>query len=120
MEVFGGVLVAFLVAALPLAVTVTKVVDFVRNLMGKSEANVPKWVWNLLAMVLGVIVALGFEINLIAPVAAAIPALKDWSPDSTMAEILSGLAIGSMAGFWHEKMDEWSAIAKANNPHPTA
>jgi hypothetical protein len=116
MEVFGGVLVAFLVAALPLAVTVTKVVDFVRNLLGTGQANVPKWVWNLLALALGVIVALAFEINLIAPVAAAIPALKDWSPDSTMAEILSGLAIGAMAGFWHEKMDEWSSIAKANKP----
>ena len=88
--------------ALPLAVTVTKVTDFVRNLLGKAEAKVPKWAWNLLALVLGVIIALGFEINLIAPIAAAIPALKDWTPDSTMAAILSVLAIGAMVTWWHE------------------
>jgi hypothetical protein len=116
MEIFGGVLVAFLVAAIPLALLVTKVVDFVRNLLGDAQANVPKWVWNLLAFVVGVIVALGFEVNLIAPIASAIPALKDWAPDSTLAEIGSGLAIGSMAGLWHEKLDEWSSIAKANKP----
>lgn len=116
METFGGVLTAFLIAAIPLAVTVTKLVDFVRNLLGESQKNVPKWVWNILALGLGVIVALAFEINLLAPVAAAIPALKDWAPDSTMAEIITGLSIGAMAGLWHERMDEWSSRAKAENP----
>jgi hypothetical protein len=120
METFGGVITAFLVAALPLAVTVTKLVDTVRNLLGAAEAKVPKVVWNLLALVIGVIVALGFEINLIAPIAAAIPALKDWSPDSTAAEILTGLAIGAMGSFWHEKLDEWSSIAKGATPAPVA
>jgi hypothetical protein len=118
METFGGVITAFLVAALPLAVTVTKVVDTVRNLLGDAEAKVPKVVWNLLALVVGVIVALAFEINLIAPIAEAIPGLKDWSPSSTMAEIISGLAIGAMGSFWHEKMDEWSSIAKKASPPP--
>jgi hypothetical protein len=105
---------AFLITALPLAVGVAKVVDTIRNLFGTAEASVPKWVWNVLALVVGILTAVGFEINLLAPIAAAIPALKDWSPDSTMAEILTGISIGAMAGFWHEKMDEWSAIAKAN------
>jgi hypothetical protein len=112
METFGGVLTAFLVAALPLGVTVTKVVDFVRNLLGAAEKNVPKWVWSLLALVVGVAIALGWEINLLAPVAAAIPVLKDWSPSSTMAEIISGLAIGAMGSFWHEKLSAWSAQSK--------
>lgn len=107
---------AFLIAALPLAVGVTKIVDTVRNLFGDAQANVPKWVWNVLALVVGVAFALGFEVNLFAPIAAAIPALKDWSPDSTMAEIATGLSIGAMAGFWHEKMDEWSSEAKAAAP----
>lgn len=112
MEAFGGVLTAFLVAALPLAVTVTKVVDLVRNLVDPTD-KLPKVLWNVLALVIGVLVALGFEVNLFAPIAAAIPALKDWTPDSTMAEILTGLSIGAMAGFWHEKMDQWSSAAKA-------
>jgi hypothetical protein len=107
---------AFLIATLPLAVGVTKVVDTIRNLFGTAQANVPKWVWNVLALVIGVLTAVGFEINLLAPIAAAIPALKDWSPDSTMAEILTGISIGAMAGFWHEKMDEWSSIAKSEQP----
>jgi hypothetical protein len=109
METFGGVITAFLIAALPLAVTVTKVVDTIRNLLGTAQANVPKVVWNLVALAVGVLIALGFEINLIAPVAAAIPGLKDWSPSSTMAEIISGLAIGAMGSFWHEKLAAWSA-----------
>jgi hypothetical protein len=107
---------AFLIAALPFSVGVTKIVDTVRNLLGAAETSVPKWVWNVLALVVGVVFALAFEINLLAPIAAAIPALKDWSPDSTMAEILTGLSIGAMAGFWHEKMDEWSSRAKAAAP----
>lgn len=112
METFGGVITAFLVAALPLGVTVTKVVDFVRNLLGAAETNVPKWVWSLLALVVGVVIALGFEVNLIAPIAAAIPGLKDWNPSSTMAEIITGLAIGAMGSFWHEKLSAWSAQSK--------
>jgi hypothetical protein len=107
---------AFLIAALPFSVGVTKIVDTVRNLLGAAETSVPKWVWNVLALVIGVVFALAFEINLLAPIAAAIPALKDWSPDSTMAAILTGVSIGAMAGFWHEKMDEWSSRAKAAAP----
>jgi hypothetical protein len=107
---------AFLIAALPFSVGVAKIVDTVRNALGSAEAKVPKVVWNLLALVVGIIFALAFEINLIAPIAAAIPALKDWSPDSTVAEIATGLSLGAMAGFWHEKMDEWSSRAKAASP----
>lgn len=112
METFGGVLAAFLVAAIPLAMTVTKLVDTVRNALGEAQAKVPKVVWNLLAFVLGIIIALAFEINLIAPIAAAIPALKDWSPDSTMGEVITGLGLGAVASGWHEKFDQLSAAAK--------
>lgn len=120
MEAFAGVLTAFLIAALPLAVTVTKVVDTIRNLLGAGEAKVPKVVWNIVALGIGVLIALGFEVNLFAPIAAAIPALKDWTPNETLAEILTGLSLGAMAGFWHEKMDEWSSRAKAAAPRPSA
>jgi hypothetical protein len=107
---------AFLIAALPISVGVTKIVDTVRNLFGEKQAAVPKWVWNVLALVVGVAFALGFEINLLAPIAAAIPALKDWSPDETAAQILTGISLGAMAGFWHEKMDQWSSSAKSAAP----
>ena len=111
-----AVFTAFLVVALPLAVGVTKVVDTVRNLFGSSEPKVPKVAWNILALVLGVITALCFGINLLSPIAAAFPGIKDWAPSDSWAEVLSGIAIGAMAGFWHEKMDQWSSLAKAARP----
>lgn len=116
METAFAAFTAFLIAALPFSVGVAKIVDTIRNALGTAEPKVPKVVWNLVALVAGVIFALAFEINLIAPIAAAIPALKDWSIDATAAEVATGLALGGMAGFWHEKMDEWSSRAKAARP----
>ena len=115
MEIAFAAFTAFLVAALPLSVGVTKIVDTIRNLVDRA-GKLPKVTWNVLALVVGLAVALGFEINLLAPIAAAIPALDDWTPDSTVGQILTGISLGAMAGFWHEKMDEWSARAKAANP----
>jgi hypothetical protein len=103
---------AFLIAALPLSVGVTKIVDTVRNLFGSKEANVPKAVWNILALVVGVAFALGFELNLFEALAAAIPALKPDIAAGSAGQVLTGLSIGAMAGFWHEKMDQWSSSAK--------
>jgi hypothetical protein len=118
MEAFGGVITAFLIAALPLAVTVTKVVDTIRNLLGDAQAKVPKVVWNLLALAVGVVIAYAFEVNLLAPIAEALPGLKDWAPSSSTGMLITGLAIGAMGSFWHEKMDQWSSIAKAASPPP--
>ena len=107
---------AFLIAALPLAVGVTKIVDTVRNLFGDAQARVPKVAWNILALVVGVLFALGFELNLFDALAAAIPAIKGDIAAGTAGQVLTGLSIGAMAGFWHEKMDEWSSTAKAEAP----
>ena len=92
MEIAFAAFTAFLVAALPLSVGVTKIVDTIRNLVDRA-GKLPKVTWNVLALVVGLAVALGFEINLLAPIAAAIPALEDWScglhrrrdPDRTRA-----------------------------------
>jgi hypothetical protein len=43
--------------------SVTKIVDAVRNAFGKAEPGVPKWVWNVLALALGVVGALVFSIE---------------------------------------------------------
>jgi hypothetical protein len=113
MEDVFGAFTAFLVAALPLAVLVTKAVDTVRNLVG--SVTVPKWVWNVLALGLGVLLCLGWGFNLFDALTKAIPALAESDALSgTLGSVLTGLAVGAMAGFWHEKMDEWSSIAKAN------
>ena len=113
MDNVTGVFVAFLVAALPLAVLVAKIVDTVRNLL--SSVAVPKVVWNLVALGVGVLVCLGWGYNLVATLAHAIPATSQSSSfDGTMGQIVTGMAVGAMAGFWHEKMDQWSSAAKAS------
>jgi hypothetical protein len=112
---------AFLIAALPIAVSVTKVVDLIRNLFGTAEPNIPRWVWNVLAFVIGVAFCLGWNFNLFEPLVAAVPALKDSDLGAgSFGEVLTGIAIGGMAGFWHEKLDEWSAIAKVNKANAPA
>ena len=116
MEEAFGAFTAFLIAAIPLAVGVTKAVDTVRNATDPTD-KFPPVVWNVLAMVLGVGLALGWNFNLFAPLIAAIPALEGSGlATGTAGEVLTGLAIGGMAGFWHEKLDEWSSRAKAANP----
>ena len=55
-DAFGAALAAALVVAGPVSVAVTKLVDFIRNLFGDREPSMPSWVWNVLAMVLGVLI----------------------------------------------------------------
>jgi hypothetical protein len=114
MDPVTGAFTAFLVAALPMAVLVTKGVDTIRNLVDPT-ARFPKVIWNVVAFVVGVAICLGWGFNPVAGLAAAVPALSNGSAlTGTAGEILSGLALGAMAGFWHEKLDQWSA--SGHNP----
>jgi hypothetical protein len=113
-DAFGAALAAALVVAGPVAVAVTKLVDFIRNLFGASEPNIPSWVWNVLAMVLGVAIALGWGVNVFGAIVSAVPALAESDAlKGDMGTVLTGLLIGGMAGFWHDKMAQWSAARKA-------
>jgi len=105
-------LTAALVVAGPVSVAVTKIVDFVRNLVDAPD-RLPKWLWGGLALLVGLVLALGWDINLLGGLIQAVPALADSSlGDGVVGNVLTGLAIGGMASFWHEKMDQWSAAAK--------
>lgn len=119
MEQFGpavAALAALVLVAGPIAVGVTKVTDLIRN-AGDRTDDWPAWVWNVIPMVLGIAVCLGWGINLIDAVVSAIPAFAEGEGISDLAgEIITGVVIGGMAGFWHEKMDQWSAWAKAYGP----
>ena len=116
METAFAAFTAFLVAALPLAVGVTKVVDLIRNLIDPS-GKFPKAVWSAVAILAGIGLALGWGFNLFEPLIAAIPALeKSGLATGEWAEVATGIAIGGMAGFWHERLDEWSSRAKAERP----
>lgn len=116
-DVFGpaaAAIAALVIAAWPLSVAVTKVVDFVRNLFGAAEPNIPSWVWNVAAFVIGIVAALGWGINLFSPVVAAIPALSDKAgTQNTAGQVLTGIVLGAMAGFWHDKMAQWASAHKA-------
>jgi hypothetical protein len=113
MEAAFTVLTTFLIAALPLAVGVTKAVDMVRNLVDPSN-KFPPVVWNVLAFVIGIAFCLGWNFNLFAPLVAAIPALKESGlATGNAGEVFTGIAIGAMGGFYHDKLKEWSYRAEA-------
>jgi hypothetical protein len=104
-------LAAFLVAVGPLAILITKTVDTIRNALDKA-GTWPKVVWNLAAFALGVAYCLAFGVNL----AGLIDFRGEVSSmlQGTGGEVLTGLAIGATASFWHEHMDATSSKATAN------
>lgn len=109
-----GVFVAFLAAVVPLALLVTKGVDFVRNLLDKDD-SAPKWMWNATAFIMGILLCLGWEFNLVSALAASIPALaENTALEGIWGQVLTGMAVGASAGFWHEKLDQLSTQATLN------
>jgi len=100
-------LVAFLVAAGPLAILVTKSVDFLRNAFDKEDKYKGSWVWNVAAFAIGAGYCLGFAVNLAATIALR-PELAT-RLTGVWGEVLTGLAVGAVASFWHEQMSAASA-----------
>ena len=105
-------LTAFLAVTLPLAVGVTKLVDFIRNLFDRGN-NAPAWLWNVVAMAVGILICAGWGINLLGALVATVPALAETDlGEGFGGTILTGIMVGGMAGFWHDKMAEWAAAHK--------
>lgn len=77
--------------------TVTKFVDFIRNLLDKS-GRAPGWVWNVVAGAAGCAIAYQGGLNLL--------------PAQQYGQILTGLAIGAGASGFHEIFDLFSSKAK--------
>jgi hypothetical protein len=104
-------LAGLVVAVGPIAILVTKAVDFVRNFDATDDW--PKDAWIGLAMVIGVLIAVLFELNYIEGIADLVPALADSSVlDGMLGTIVTGLTIGAAASGWHEKFDLTSSKAK--------
>jgi hypothetical protein len=112
---------AFTVAAAGAAVT--KLVDLIRNIVGrnapeeadktkedKAKEKRVKWVWNVLAFLLGVAIAFIFDVE---PV--ELPGLDI---GEVGIKIATGLAIGAVSSGWHEFFDFLSGAAKRG--HGTA
>lgn len=99
-----------------LSLTVTKVVDFFRNLLDKQDTW-PKWSWNAASLGIGLALAVGWQINVAGSIVALVPALAGSTAlvDGLAGQILSGAVIGLGAGFFHELLDALSSIANRNN-----
>lgn len=98
-----------------LSLTVTKVVDLIRNLID-AQATYPKWIWNVAALVVGLAFALGWEVNVAAQIVVLIPALAGEASRvaGVSGQILTGFIIGMSAGFWHELLSALSSIQTKN------
>lgn len=114
-------------AFLALSLTVTKAVDFVRNLpFFKNEDGTAKlkgsFVWNVVALVIGLAMCVGWEINLAESAAKLVPALADMAAKfaGTAGEVLTGIAVGlGGSALFHEVLDSLSSYANRNNTEAT-
>ena len=93
----------------------TKIVDTIRNLVD-SAGKLPKVTWNVARP--GGRDPVGARVRA-QPARAgrgADTGAEGLDPRIGAGQILTGISIGAMAGFWHEKMDEWSAAKAARPP----
>jgi len=121
MDTAAGILASL--AALSL--TVEKIVSFIRNAIGKTSEGVdrfPTWVWNVVAMIVGLGFALGWQINLVPAVLKLIPAFEMSSAlTGTSGQVLTGLAIGAGSGFAYGVLQALEATVHRNRAMtPTA
>lgn len=100
-----------------LGLTVTKVVDTVRNLVNGKFPRIPKATWNFVAFGVGVLYCVGWPdvTNFVPDAMKLVPRLAPLADKFTgfSGQLLSGLVLGAVAGFWHELLDKWSNQAKA-------
>jgi len=94
-----------------LSLTVTKIVDFTRNLPFFKDKAVGSWVWNAEAFVVGVIVCVGWQHSFVNDLFHQVPALSTVNITGNLGYLLSGLILGGVSGFFHELLDALSGVA---------
>lgn len=110
-ELAGGD--ALIAASTAFALTITKIVDFVRNMVKDKERQESlKWLWGGGALVLGLLAAFVFEINVFAE-------FSDSRAKGALGTVLTGLGMGATGSAWHEVLDAFSSSARRSKP-PTA
>ena len=92
---------------------VTKSTDFVRNVIDSGD-TLPKWVWNVVPLVIAVGYAIGWQLDASAALLALVPALAKNATalEGFPGQVLTGLLAFGAAGFLHEAFDALSGIAK--------
>lgn len=103
-----------------LALTVTKVVDFIRNLpYFKNADGTPKfvgsWLWNVVAFAVGVVICVGWQHSFANDLIHLVPALANWNLSNEVGYLLSGVMLGALAGVGHEILDAFSSMANRND-----
>ncbi len=98
-----------------LSLTVTKVVDFVRNLPWFKDKWVGGWEWNLLAFAVGIAFCWGWQHSFVSDLFSQVPSLSTLDLSGTWGYILSGMLLGGLSGFGHELLDALSSVANRNN-----
>jgi hypothetical protein len=96
-----------------LSLTVTKAVDFIRNVADKDDTW-PKWSWNVAAFVIGLLFCLGWQKNFAADLLSLVPAFQGDSVNDFVGYVISGFVLGGLSGFGHEFLDALSSIATKN------
>lgn len=109
---------AVIVSLAALALTVEKIVSFIRNAVGKDATGgdrFPTWVYNVLAMLVGVGFALGWQVNLAPSLLGLIPRFAASSAlTGTSGQLLTGLAVGGASGFAYGVLQALEATVHSN------
>lgn len=88
---------------------VTKLVDTVRNAVGDT-GDKPKALWNVLAIVLGIVVCVLWRVD-------AFEALEAGTRvGGVPGEVFTGFVVAGVSSGWHEVLDNISSGAKAKAP----
>ena len=110
-ELAGGE--ALVAASTAFAVTITKVVDFIRTAFDRDDNPRLKPLWAGLALVLGMVGAVVFEINIFGEISNS-------RGDSVFGMLLTGAGMGAAGSAWHEVLDAASSSAKRSKPRTAA
>jgi len=99
-----GALIALFIAG---SLVVTKTIDFIRA-FDKNYAA-PIWVWIGGSFLVGIAYTLGWHVNYVDAVTHLVPALVNAHIGTHTGEVLTGLAFGAGADFWHKVLANISA-----------
>ncbi len=114
-------MVGIITALTAMSLVVTKSVDFIRNAFDRGTTRAPKWVWNVVALAVGVGYCLGWQLDITAAILEKVPALAEHAGrlQGVAGQALTGILAGAGAGFFHELLDLWSSKAKGATLTPT-
>ena len=98
-----------------LGVLVTKLVDLARKFDTTGNAGL-KWLWQLLAIVFGIVIALVWQVDMLRELGIASTSRLQ----GITGQILTGALAGGFGSGWHEVFDALSSAAKSARANAAA